>query len=210
MDSSIVAAASALLGSSVGGLTTFATTFVNQRYVARRDMLVKDVANREQLYAEFLKEVADLYRESLNRTLDDLFAQPSLITTYSLIGRIRMISSEPVLAAAEKVAEDIIEAYRRPSITVKEWEQLWGPVDPWHASPKPVAQSGKACLDACSSRVNSIGRSRIEDRSRRNRAVRDSDSGILTSSSVQPTPDSHQKSTDPQCQLHSHPEALEV
>ena len=53
MDSSIVAAASALLGSSVGGLTTFATTFGNQRYVARRDMLVKDVANREQLYAEY-------------------------------------------------------------------------------------------------------------------------------------------------------------
>ena len=62
MDSSIIAAVSALLGSAVGGLTTFATTFFNQRYVARREMLVKDVANREQLYAEFLKEVADLYR----------------------------------------------------------------------------------------------------------------------------------------------------
>jgi len=56
MDSSIIAAVSALLGSAVGGLTTFATTFFNQRYVARREMLAKDVANREQLYAEFLKE----------------------------------------------------------------------------------------------------------------------------------------------------------
>ena len=58
--------------SAVGGVTTFATTFFNQRYVARREMLVKDVANREELYAEFLKEVADLYKESLNQTLDDL------------------------------------------------------------------------------------------------------------------------------------------
>jgi hypothetical protein len=88
MDSSIIAAVSAILGSTVGGVTTFATTFLNQRYVARREMLVKDVANREQLYSEFLKEVADLYRESLNRTLDDLSTQPSLITMYSLIGRI--------------------------------------------------------------------------------------------------------------------------
>jgi hypothetical protein len=146
MDSSIIAAVSALLGSAVGGLTTFATTFVNQRYVARREMLVKDVANREQLYAEFLKEVADLYKESLNRTLDDLSAQPSLITTYSLIGRIRMISSEPVLAAAEKVAEDIIEAYRRPSITFKEWEQLWGPTDPWHAFTKACRTERQSML----------------------------------------------------------------
>jgi hypothetical protein len=77
-------------------------------------MLVKDVANREQLYSEFLKEVADLYKESLHRTLDDLATQPSLITMYSLIGRIRMISNEAVLMAAEKVAEDIIDAYKRP------------------------------------------------------------------------------------------------
>ena len=59
MDSSIIAAISAILGSTVGGLTTFATTFLNQRYVTRREMLVKDVANREQLYSEFLKEVAE-------------------------------------------------------------------------------------------------------------------------------------------------------
>ena len=72
MDSSIIAAVSAILGSAVGGLTSFSTAFVNQRYVARREMLAKDVANREELYAEFLKEVADLYRYSINRTLDDL------------------------------------------------------------------------------------------------------------------------------------------
>ena len=60
MDSSIIAALSAILGSTVGGLTTFATTFLNQRYAMRREMVVKDVANREQLYSEFLKEVGDL------------------------------------------------------------------------------------------------------------------------------------------------------
>ena len=146
MDSSIIAAVSALLGSAVGGLTTFATTFFNQRYGAHRDMLMKDVANREQLYSEFLKEVADLYKESLNRTLDELSAQPSLIMTYSLIGRIRMISSEPVLAAAEKVAEDIIEAYKRPSITFKEWQQLWGPADPWHEFTKACRAERKSLL----------------------------------------------------------------
>jgi hypothetical protein len=131
MDSSIIAAFSAILGSTVGGLTTFLTTFLNQRYAMRRDILAKDVANREQLYSEFLKEVANLYFDSINRTLDDVSQQASLITMYSLVGRIRMISGEGVLTAAEKVAEDIIESYKRPPMTLQEFQHLWTS-DPWH------------------------------------------------------------------------------
>ena len=132
MDSSIIAAFSAILGTTVGGLTTFLTTFLNQRYAMRRDILAKDVANREQLYSEFLKEVGNLYFDSINRTLDDLSQQASLIKMYSLVGRIRMISTEGVLTAAEKVAEDIVESYKRPPTTFQEFQQLWGSSDPWH------------------------------------------------------------------------------
>ena len=132
MDNSIIAALSAILGSTVGGLTTFLTTFLNQRYAMRRDILAKDVANREQLYSEFLKEVGNLYFDSINRTLDEVSQQASLITMYSLVGRIRMISSEAVLTSAEKVAEDIVESYKRPPTTFQEFQQLWGTSDPWH------------------------------------------------------------------------------
>jgi hypothetical protein len=132
MDSSIIAAFSAILGTTVGGLTTFLTTFLNQRYAMRRDIMAKDVANREQLYSEFLKEVGSLYFDSINRTLDDASQQASLITMYSLIGRIRMISSEAVLTSAEKVAEDIVESYKRPPMTFQEFQQFWGASDPWH------------------------------------------------------------------------------
>ena len=51
------------------------------------DILAKDVANREQLYSEFLKEVGNLYFDSINRTLDEVSQQSSLITMYSLVGR---------------------------------------------------------------------------------------------------------------------------
>ena len=132
MDSSIIAAFSAILGTTVGGLTTFLTTFINQRYAVRRDILAKDVANREQLYSEFLKEVGDLYFDSINRTLDEAPQQTSLIVMYSLVGRIRMISSEAVLKAAEKVGEDIVESYKRPPTTFQEFQRLWGASDPWH------------------------------------------------------------------------------
>jgi hypothetical protein len=132
MDSSIVTALSAILGTTVGGLITFLTTLFNQRYTMRRDILAKDLANREQLYSEFLKEVGNLYFDSINRTLDDVTQQGSLITMYSLIGRIRMISSDAVLASAEKVAEDVVESYKRPPMTFQEFQQLWGASDPWH------------------------------------------------------------------------------
>ena len=132
MDNSIIAALSAILGSTVGGLTTFATTYLNQRYAMRRDILAKDVANREQLYSEFLKEVGNLYFDSINRTLDNVSQEASLIKMYSLVGRIRMISSEVVLTSAEKVAEDIVESYKRPPTTFQEFQRLWGASDPWH------------------------------------------------------------------------------
>lgn len=132
MDSSLLAAFFAILGTTVGGATTFLTTFLNQRYAMRRDILAKDVANREQLYSEFLKEVGNLYFDSINRTLDDAGQQTSMISMYSLVGRIRMISSEAVLRAAEKVAADIVESYQRPPMTFREFLQLWESSDPWH------------------------------------------------------------------------------
>jgi hypothetical protein len=146
MDNSIIAALSAILGSTVGGLTSFATTLFNQRYVTRREMLLKDVANREQLYSEFLKEVASLYKDSLNRTLNDIPQQASTIVMYSLFGRIRMISSEAVSNAAEKVAEDILEAYRRPPMTFRELQHFWGPTDPWHEFTKACRAERQSML----------------------------------------------------------------
>ena len=146
MDSSIIAALSAILGSTVGGLTTFLTTFLNQRYAMRRDIMAKDVANREQLYSEFLKEVGNLYFDSINRTLDDAPQQASLITMYSLVGRIRMISSEAVLTSAEKVADDIVESYKRPPMTFQEFQQLWGASDPWHEFTKACRAERQSML----------------------------------------------------------------
>ena len=132
MDTSIIAAFSAILGTAVGGLTSFATTFLNQRFAVRRELLLKDAANREQLYSEFLKEVTNLYINSLNRTLDDFAQQASVVTMYSFVGRIRMVSGEAVLNAAEKLAEDVFESYKRPPMTIQEFKELWGPSDPWH------------------------------------------------------------------------------
>ncbi|HMF49523.1 MAG TPA: hypothetical protein VK603_12815, partial [Candidatus Saccharimonadales bacterium] len=57
------------------------------------------------------KEATNLYVDSLDKNLEN---PVSLIGMYSLVGRIRLISSDTVLVAAEKVADSIIVSYSRP------------------------------------------------------------------------------------------------
>ncbi len=115
--SAAITALAAIAGSIVGGLASFATTFFTQRNQAHRDLLSRDVAHREELYSQFIKEAANLYIDSLDKTLEN--AVP-LIGMYSLIGRIRLITGDKVLLAAEKVAETIVESYRHPPVTFED------------------------------------------------------------------------------------------
>jgi hypothetical protein len=87
MDPAIITALAAVMGSIVGGLASFATTYFTQRNQAHRDLLSRDVAHREELYSQFIKEAANLYADSLDKTLEN---PASLIGMYSLIGRMRL------------------------------------------------------------------------------------------------------------------------
>jgi len=122
MDAAIITAIAAISGSIVGGLASFATTYFTQRNQAHRDFLSRDVAHREELYAQFIKEATNQYIDSLDKTLDNPAA---LIGLYSLVGRIRLVGSDTVLAAAEKVADSIIDSYNRPPIKFQDVYKLW-------------------------------------------------------------------------------------
>jgi hypothetical protein len=125
----LITALAAVMGSLVGGLASFATTFFTQRYQARRDLLSRDAANREELYSQFIKEAANLYIDSLGRTLEN---PASLIGMYSLVGHIRLIGTDKVLLAAEKIADSIVDSYSRPPATFDDVYKLAreGHVDP--------------------------------------------------------------------------------
>ena len=98
----------------MGGLASFLTTFFTQRNQAHRDLLSRDVAHREELYSQFIKETTNLFVDSLDKTLEN--AVP-LIGMYSLIGRMRLNAGDEVLAAAEKVADSIVVSYNHPPTT---------------------------------------------------------------------------------------------
>ena len=108
LQSSILTAFAAILGSAVGGLSTFTTAFFSQRAASRRDLVTKELAHREVLYADLMKEATNLLIDSFDRTLDK---PTNLIALYSLASRIRLVSSAKVVLEADKVIETIIESY---------------------------------------------------------------------------------------------------
>ena len=60
IQSAAITALAAISGSIVGGLASFATTFFSQRNQAHRDLQSRDVAHREELYSQFIKEATNL------------------------------------------------------------------------------------------------------------------------------------------------------
>ena len=114
MDAAWIGAFSAVMGSLVGGLASFLTTYTNQRAQYRRDFLSKRFAQRENLYSEFINEAARLQIDSLEQ---ELVKPGTLVAIYALGNRIRLNSSQEVVQAAENAVREIIESYRLPKMT---------------------------------------------------------------------------------------------
>ena len=146
--SAAITALAAIAGSIVGGLASFLTTFFTQRNQAHRDLLSRDVAHREELYSQFIKEAANLYVDSLDKTLGN---PASLIEMYSLVGRIRLVSSDTVLAAAEKCVDSIVDSYQRPPVT---FEDVYKGFRESHVD--PLAEFTKACREELKSMLKSL------------------------------------------------------
>lgn len=112
MNAAILSAAVGLIGSLVGGTSTFAASWLTQRGQLRTHTLVQQSAKREALYAEFIIEAAKRIAEAWTRQADDPAAIAAL---YSAIGRMRLTSSAEVIAAADDIIRQIVESYAAPA-----------------------------------------------------------------------------------------------
>jgi hypothetical protein len=117
MDTAWISAFSAVMGSLVGGFTSFVTTYASQRNQYRRDFVSKQFTQREMLYSEFINEAARLQVESLDRQMEKA---STLVNIYALENRIRLNASEQVVQAAAHTIEKIVESYKRPNMTAEE------------------------------------------------------------------------------------------
>ena len=117
MDTAVLSAMSAVLGSLVGGSATVATTWVTQRSKSKRDLLGSEIKRRETVYGEFITECSARVLDSFDHQLD----KPEiLLNLYALLNRIRLCASDAVLAEAEKVVNIIAEQYFSANLSVEE------------------------------------------------------------------------------------------
>ena len=107
----------AIAGSLVGALGSAITTWITARHQDRRDLLGKQIAQREALYADFIGESSRLLVDAMEHNASDL---QKLLPIYALLSRIRLRSSEHVLHKAEQVINTIMSTYPRPNLTVEQ------------------------------------------------------------------------------------------
>ena len=110
MNPAIISALAALGGSSVGAVAPVFSNYVSQRSLARRELLNRQVALRETLYVDFIKEASRAYADSMTNVLETI---DELVSLYALVSRIRLIASKPVLEAAEALVKVIVHHYGR-------------------------------------------------------------------------------------------------
>ncbi len=121
----------------VGGSATIATAWLTQRTEGHRAAIDAEIRKREQLYVEFVSEGAKLLVEGLER---DFESPAHLYLLHSILNRIRLRSSEAVLAAAESAATQIVERFLDPKLSGEELREvvLTRPHD-------PLKQFSEAC-----------------------------------------------------------------
>ena len=122
MEAAYISALAALTGTAIGGLTSFATSWMTQQAQTRNQRLAAERAKREELFGRFVDEAARLYSDALQNRRDDASA---MMVIYGLVNRIRLTSSPRVVKSADLVARIIMDAYMAPNMTLGEVRAIW-------------------------------------------------------------------------------------
>jgi hypothetical protein len=121
MDVAYISAVSALAGSIVGGLTSGMTGWLSQRSQARAEQITHDRVRRQELYKDFILEASKVYTDAMMSNEPNI---PVLIALYGMISRMRIMSSSAIVACAERVLVETMNAYSQPNQTLPELAEL--------------------------------------------------------------------------------------
>jgi hypothetical protein len=104
-------------GASVGSLSPVLSNYVMQRRVARRDLINREIAERQKLYSDFITEAGRLHADAMTRSTFDL---NELVSLYALTSRIRLVSQDDVVHAAEETVRNIVKRYGEINVTLED------------------------------------------------------------------------------------------
>jgi|SRR6267143_926636 len=108
LEIAILSAASALLGSIVGGLLSYLTTRHLKHQEWQQTQLEEQIAKREDLYSAFLTESSRIHFGALDKRVEKAIEFAEL---YTLTGKMQMISSLEVIEAARALSKEAWDDY---------------------------------------------------------------------------------------------------
>jgi hypothetical protein len=121
MESATISALAALGGATVGGITSFATTWLSQQSQARVQRIGYKLSQREKLYKVFIQEASKLYADALVHQIDDI---SKLVGLYAMINEMRVVSARTTVEKAENVGRMIVNTYLAPDKTIPELQEM--------------------------------------------------------------------------------------
>jgi hypothetical protein len=127
MTLSYIPAVAAFSGSATGALATILTGWFRQRRQHRVLLTSRTISKREELYKSFVEEASRLYADALVKDRSEI---SEFVDLYALIGRMKILSSDDVIEAAEKVGRLILETYLSPNRTFVDLPDLLNEVHP--------------------------------------------------------------------------------
>jgi hypothetical protein len=148
LDPAYISALAALAGATIGGLTSFATSWLTQRTQLRHAHREAERVELRALYSDFITEASSHFAEALTHQTEEI---TGLVGLYALIGRMHLISDQAVLVTAERVVDTIIETYLGPNRT------LHGMLDYAHQGGLSVmVEFSEACRKDLAARATAI------------------------------------------------------
>ena len=127
MDMFYIPALASFSGSASGTLASIVTGWVTQRRKDRVRHTLRATSQREELYKNFIEEASRLYADAL---VNDKSEVSKLVDLYALIARMKILSSDAVIEAAEKAGRLILETYLSPNRTFVDLPDLINEMDP--------------------------------------------------------------------------------
>jgi hypothetical protein len=117
MNANLITALAGVLGSLSGASAAIATTWISQKSQTIRERAKSETRKRETLYGEFITEASQQLANAFDHSLDK---PETLVKLYAILGRIRLVSSDAVLSAAEECCDRVVDLYAKPNRTVAE------------------------------------------------------------------------------------------
>jgi hypothetical protein len=140
MDTAVLSALSAVLGSLVGGAGSVTTAWLTQRTQGRREAMRAALRRREILYSDFISQCSNFALDAL--THSSLEKTELLVNVYTLENRIRLTSSERVVDAAREAIREILTLYLVPSVAPEQLQEA-----ALHLKEDPLKAFSEACRD---------------------------------------------------------------